>query len=123
MDRDYTNRLIEVCLNIADYYDEKLKEDGFLGDELTEYLGLWFRSLTTYLRSGARDFIKLKREYYWECERAKFARSSEKEVREYVTSLFGDSEPETLSDKYQQRIKNCVQEILDEIDEGAGEKE
>lgn len=116
MSGDYTNKLIEICLNIADYYDEKLKEDGFLDDEMTKFLGLGFRALTTYLRSGARDFIKLKSEYYRECERAKFARASEKEIREYVTNLFGDSEPETLSDEYQQRIKNCVQEILDEID-------
>lgn len=59
------NRFIQICLDMADYYDNKMEiEDRFMGDEMLQSLGLGYRAFTAYMRSGIKDLLNLKSIYY-----------------------------------------------------------
>ena len=39
-------------------------------------------------------------------------------MRDFLTDIFGDEEPETLNEEYKKRIREFVQGILKDIDDG-----
>ena len=121
------NRFLSICLDLADLYDDTGCE-AYLNDNPTSEqsarfqhmewtcseLGLGYRALTSYLRNGVKEIIKLQGEYQREKELKKYAKSSEKDARDYLEELFGDREPECINDKDRARIKNFVKGITEE---------
>ena len=118
----YLNRFLKTCLDIADYYDSKGDKDSdYLGDEMTEEIGLGYRALTGYLRKGVKEVIDLQMNYHTACEQRNYHKSIEKHQEEYLLDVFGDAEPYSINDKDKQRIKEFVQSIFAGWD--AAEKE
>lgn len=115
---DYVNNFIKICLDIANYYDEKGNDNpDYLGDEMTKKIGLGYKALSNYLRKGTREVITLQENYYSTCYRLKYEESIAVEQQEYLEDVFGDSEPYGINDKDKQRIKEFVQSIKKEWDE------
>lgn len=114
---NYLNNMLKICLNIADYYDNKGDTDeDFLDDELTEELGLGYRALTNYLRKGVQEVISLQMNYHSACQQRNFEKSIQESQKEYLLDVFGDEEPYSINDKDKQRIKEFVQSIFAEWD-------
>lgn len=62
---NYLNNLIKVCLNIADYYDNKGDNDNdFLEDDMIKEIGIGYRTLTSHLRKGVQEIISLQSDYH-----------------------------------------------------------
>lgn len=115
---NYLNHMLKICLNIADYYDNKGDTDeDFLDDGLTRELGLGYRSLTSYLRKGVQEVISLQMNYHSACAQRNFEKSIQESQKEYLLDVFGDEEPYSINDKDKQRIKEFVQSIFAEWDE------
>ena len=128
------NRFLSICLDLADLYDDTGCEVYLNNNPTFEQsarlshmewtcseLGLGYRALTSYLRNGVKEIIKLQGEYQREKELKKYAKSSEKDARDFMEELFGDREPECINDKDRERIKNFVKGIMEEWDKEAGE--
>ena len=114
---NYLNNMLKICLNIADYYDNKGDTDeDFLGDELTRELGLGYRALTNYLRKGVQEVISLQMNYHSACAQINIEKSIQESQKEYLLDVFGDEEPYSINDKDKQRIKEFVQSIFAEWD-------
>jgi hypothetical protein len=52
------NKLIKIMLDLADISDEK-QETPF-----DREMGLGYRAFTSYIRSGIKEIIELKRDYF-----------------------------------------------------------
>ena len=114
---NYLNNMLKICLNIADYYDNKGNEDeDFLDDGLTKELGLGYRALTNYLRKGVQEVISLQMNYHSACAERNYEKSIQESQKEYLLDVFGDEEPYSINDKDKQRIKEFVQSIFAEWD-------
>jgi hypothetical protein len=108
------NKFLQICLDIAEWYDNRGEEDrDWFGGEMTEGIGLGYKAMTGYLRTGVAEVIKLQGELHSAKERRWYAESSERNMRDYLTEIFGDEEPETLSNEITAKIKNAVHEILE----------
>ncbi len=109
--------MLKICLNIADYYDNKGDTDeDFLNDGLTRELGLGYRALTSYLRKGVQEVISLQMNYHSACAQRNIEKSIQESQKEYLLDVFGDEEPYSINDKDKQRIKEFVQSIFAEWD-------
>lgn len=118
---NYLNNMLKICLNIADYYDNKGDTDkDFLNDELTKELGLGYRALTSYLRKGVQEVISLQMNYHSACEQRNIEKSIQESQKEYLLDVFGDEEPYSINDKDKQRIREFVQSIFIEWDKENG---
>ena len=107
--------MLKICLNIADYYDNKGDTDeNFLDDGLTRELGLGYRALTNYLRKGVQEVISLQMNYHSACAQRNIEKSIQESQKEYLLNVFGDEEPYSINDKDKQRIKEFVQSIFAE---------
>lgn len=114
---NYLNNMLKICLNIADYYDNKGDTDEvFLDDGLTRELGLGYRALTSYLRKGVQEVISLQMNYHSACAQRNIEKSIQESQKEYLLDVFGDEEPYSINDKDKQRIKEFVQSIFAEWD-------
>lgn len=113
MKRNRVNKLIEICLNIADLVDEQGENNDFT---FADSLGLGYRALSGYLRSGVKDIIELQASYRSANERAILAEIGEKDIQGFVEEVFGDPEPQTINDKDKARIKEFVQRLMEEGD-------
>lgn len=113
------NRFLQICLDIAEWYDRKGEEDpNWHGGEMTKCIGLGYKAMTGYLRTGVAEVIKLQGELHSAKERRQYAESNERSMRDYLTEIFGDEEPETLSDEITAKIKAFVNGLLEEeVDE------
>lgn len=112
MKRDCINKLVELSLRIANYVDEHGRNgDTDLGDEL----GLGYRTLSSYLRDGVKAIVEIQEDYQIAMERRELAEINEEEIRDFLTEIFGDEEPETLNDEYKRKIKEFVGTILNEM--------
>ena len=112
---NYLNNMLKICLNIADYYDNKGDTDeNFLDDGLTRELGLGYRALTNYLRKGVQEVISLQMNYHSACAQRNIEKSIQESQKEYLLNVFGDEEPYSINDKDKQRIKEFVQSIFAE---------
>lgn len=117
MGMNYLNNMLKICLNIADYYDNKGNEDeDFLDDGLTKELGLGYRALTNYLRKGVQEVISLQMNYHNACFERNYEKSIQESQKEYLLDVFGDEEPYSINDKDKQRIKEFVHSIFAEWD-------
>lgn len=114
MKRNYINELLRICLNIADLVDEKGEENDFT---FADDLGLGFRALSGYLRSGVKAVIDLQASYHSANEGRILAEIGEKDLQKFVEEVFGDPEPQMINDKDKARIKEFVQGIMKEWDE------
>lgn len=115
MGMNYLNNMLKICLNIADYYDNKGdKDDDFLDDELTKEIGLGYRALTNYLRKGVQEVISLQTNYHNACQQRNFEKSIQESQKDFLLDVFGDEEPYSINDKDKQRIKEFVQSIFKE---------
>ena len=114
---NYVNNMLKICLNIADYYDNKGDTDkDFLNDELTRELGLGYRALANDLRKGVQEVITLQANYHSACAQRNYQKAVQESQKEYLLDVFGDEEPYSINDKDKQRIKEFVQSIFAEWD-------
>ena len=113
--RDDLARLAEISLKIASITDRK----GESGE--TEYLdglGLGYLALSNYLRAGVKAIADIQNDLAIARSDAHLAKVSEKSMRDFLTDIFGDEEPETLNEEYKKRIRGFVQGLLKEMDDG-----
>ena len=55
------HRFLEICLDIAEYYDKKAENNDYIfDDDMLKQLGLGYRSLTGYIRDGVKEVIELE---------------------------------------------------------------
>ena len=114
MKSDRLNKLVEISLRIANYVDEHGRNgDTNLGDEL----GLGYRALSSYLREGVKSIIDIQADYQLAIVKKELAEIGEQEMRDFLTEIFGDEEPETLNNEYKRKIKESVGIILKEMEE------
>lgn len=107
------NRFLQICLDIAEWYDRKGEEErNFFGNEMTKSIGLGYKAMTGYLRTGVKEVIDIQSKYHTAQEKAYYAKSNEKDKRNFLIEIFGEEEPETLNDEIKAKIKNAVHEIL-----------
>ena len=118
MTTNYINRLCQICLDIAEYYDSKGDEEKkFLRDDMIDSIGLGYRALTAYLRKGVQEVVTLQGNYHSAREKANYEKSIQESQREYLLDVFGDDEPYSINDRDKQRIKDFVQSIFKEWEE------
>lgn len=107
------NRLIQICLDIADYYDKKARND--YKDDMTDSIGLGVRSLPSYLREGAKAIITMQTDYYRTEEMELQYKEQYEEQKAYMADIFGDDEAENLYDEDKAKIKAFVKTLFDDI--------
>lgn len=123
MKRNEINYFLKIALDIADYYDNKGNDnEEFFTDELTDKLGLGYRTLTGYLRKGVQEVISLQTNYHRACEERNYEKSIQKSQKEYLLDVFGDEEPYSINDKDKQRIKDFVKSIFEEWEKTEGKE-
>ena len=65
MAKSKLNRFVQICLDIAEYYDTLgEKADSVLEDNMLKELGLGYRALSGYLRAGVKEVIDLQDDYH-----------------------------------------------------------
>ena len=65
MTKSKLNRFVQICLDIAEYYDTIGEEaDPVLEDKMLKELGLGYRAFTGYLRQGVKEVIDLQNDYH-----------------------------------------------------------
>ena len=115
MKRDDLARLAEISLRIASITDRK----GETGERsYLDELGLGYLALSSYLRAGVKAIADIQNDLANARSDAHLARVSEQSMRDFLTDIFGDEEPETLNEEYKKRIREFVQGILKDIDDG-----
>ena len=63
------NRFLQICLDIAEYYDTKCEENDFcFNDDLIKDLGLGCKALSGYMRNGVKEIIELQANYHTQKE-------------------------------------------------------
>lgn len=114
MKTDYLNKLAELSLKIANIIDRH----GENGDFAFAYeIGLGYLALSGYLRAGVKAIADIQMDYSNAISAKHLAKSSESEMRNFLTDIFGDEEPESLNDEYKQKIKDFVKGLLQEDSE------
>ena len=107
------DRLIQICLDIADYYDKKARND--YKDDMTDSIGLGVCSLPSYLREGAKAIITMQTDYYRTEEMELHYKEQYEEQKAYMADIFGDDEAENLYDEDKAKIKAFVKTLFDDI--------
>lgn len=65
MTKSKLNRFMQICLDIAEYYDTIGEESDYvLEDKMLKELGLGYRALSGYLRAGVKEVIDLQDDYH-----------------------------------------------------------
>lgn len=118
------NRFLQVCLDIAEWHDKKGEEDrDWQGGEMTEGIGLGYKAMTSYLRNGVQEVVKLQDKYHTTKERQLWVESNAKSKIEFLAELFGEEDPEEFSDKVKIKFRQAAREAIDEQErEWAGEQ-
>ena len=80
---------------------------------MTKGIGLGYKAMTGYLRTGVKGVIELQGKYHAANDKAYYAKSNEQDMRDFLIEIFGEEEPETLNDEIKAKIKNAVHEILE----------
>lgn len=75
MQRNNINKLIAICLDIAEHVDEKGEKNDFT---LADDLGIGFRALSRCLRSGVKAVIDLQASYHSAQEKSHTCRDRRK---------------------------------------------
>lgn len=109
MVKDRISKLVEICLRIANILDKD--EDG-TGSYLEE-IGLGRRALSVYLRDGAKAVIEMQGELTYAKDTAKYAKESERDMQAFLVDIFGDENPEFMSEDDKNQVKQFVRELID----------
>ena len=113
--RDDLARLAEISLQIASIVDRK-GESG--KHEYLDELGYGYLALSSYLRAGVKAIADIQNDLANARSDAHLARGREQSMRDFLTDMFGDEEQETLNEKYKKKIREFVQGLLKEMDDG-----
>ena len=112
------NRFIQVLLDIADYYDNKLDCDpDFKGDELTKSIGLGYLALTSHIRSGVKELLNLKALYYNVREREIYYKECYKAKETFMQDIFGEEDADSLYPEQKEKIKAYVRSLFEDDSE------
>lgn len=106
-----SNKLIMIMLNLADIADEK---------HITPFeneMGYGYRAFTNYIRSGIKEIINLKQDYFSALEMRDYAKWELEENKAILERIFGRSDIEIYSDDEISRFRALADEIQKEIDE------
>lgn len=106
---DYLTKLAELSLRMANIIDRNGENENFA---FADEVGLGYLALSGYLRAGAKAIADIQMDYSNAKSKQKLSESSESQMREFLTDIFGDEESETLNDEYKQKIRNFVKELL-----------
>ena len=94
------NKFLKVCLDIAEWVDDKSDADkNWLGGEICRDIGLGCRALSGYLRSGVKSVMELQEKYHYANERRNIAESNLEAMEDFLQDVFGDSDIHTINDK------------------------
>lgn len=104
-------RFISICLELADLADEK--EQTPFNDDLR----MGFRAFSGYMRSGVKELIDLKHDYYRAISSEKIAKESEEEARYFLQECFGDGDIDSINDADKERILALCNKIRQEWEE------
>ena len=113
------NRLIQICLDIADYYDKKARDS--YRDDMLDDIGLGVRSLPSYLREGAKAIITMQTDYYRTEEMALYYKEQYEAQKAFMSDIFGDDEAENLYDEDKAKIKAFVKTLFEDISDETNE--
>ena len=105
------NNLIMIMLNLADIADEK---------HITPFeneMGYGFRAFTSYIRSGIKEIIDLKRDYFSALEMRDYAKWELEENKAILERMFGRSDIEIYNDDEISRFRALADEIQKEMGE------
>lgn len=114
MIRDDLARLAEISLRMASIVDRK-GESG--KHEYLNELGYGYLALSSCLRAGVKAIADIQMDLANARSDAHLARVGKESMREFLTDIFGDEEPETLNEEYKNRIREFVQELLKEMND------
>lgn len=108
------NRFIQILLDIADYYDNKLEcEPDFRGDDMLNSIGLGYRALTRYLRFGIKEVLNFKSLYYDVRERESYYEFCCKSKEAFMQDIFGEEDAESLYPEEKAKIKAFVKSLFE----------
>lgn len=102
------NRLMSLCMNLANYFERAGEETG---EGYIEPLKMGYRALSRQLREGSKALIDIQELYTRSVETSLSDRCERQEMRDFLTEIFGDSEIECINDSDKEKIKKFVQEI------------
>lgn len=108
---DYLNKLADLSLRMANIIDRHGENGDF---SFADEVGLGYLALSGYLRAGVKAIADIQMDYSNARSKQKLAKQSEENTREFLADIFGDEEPESLSDEHKQKIKDFVAEISKE---------
>lgn len=113
------NRLLELCLRIADWNDRCVEAQGEYGFDspLTKELGLGYLALSGYLREGVKEVINLQDALSNARSRECLAKVGQKSAEDFLEDIFGDREIDSINDADKERIRAFVAQIYAEWDE------
>jgi hypothetical protein len=115
------NRMLELCLNIADLIDEWGHEENPAVRLITDELGLGYRALSASLRDGVKEAVDLQARYRRAIENADLAKCGEKYARDFLEDVFGDRDIDSINDSDKERFRELYKKIQKEWDEQDGE--
>lgn len=114
------NRMLELCLNIANLIDE-WGHDGNLAERLiTDELGLGYRALSNTLREGVKETVDLQARYRGAIETADLAKYGEKCARDFLEDVFGDREIDSINESDKEQFRELSKQIQKKWDEQEG---
>lgn len=111
---DYLTKLTEISLRMANIIDRHGENGDFA---FADEVGYGYLALSGYLRAGVKAIADIQMDYSNAKSKQHLAELTESQMREFLTDIFGDEEPETLNDEYKQKIKDFVRELLQEDSE------
>lgn len=101
------NRFLQICLDIAEYYDTKCEENDFcFNDDLIKDLGLGCKALSGYMRNGAKEVIELQANYHTRKELLHSANECIEQVKQILPLL----DPDMDSKEAIQKIRDILSE-------------
>ena len=112
------NRFLQICLDIAEWVDNKGDADKvWYGNDMIKDIGLGYRALTGYLRTGVTEVISLQSKYHTAVEKYNLELVRREEQADFLQEVFADREPYTINDKDKERIRSFCESIFKEWDE------
>ena len=115
------NKMLGLCLNIAELIDEWGHEENQALRLITDELGLGYRALSTSLREGVKEAVDLQARYRGAIETADLAKCGEECARDFLEDVFGDRDIDSINHSDKERFRELYKKIQKEWDEQEGE--